>query len=119
MASPRKVALSYHGANRTIVLATLVATMLLGISAQSSTEGACSRRIQGEGEESTLVILKPDAVHFSRPMPHHTFMLLFSLLLPALLLDFTPRQGWTLQMMGRAHVLSGITGTRWRGHLTV
>lgn len=38
---------------------------LMGLSVAASAHdggGECSRRIRGEGEESTLVILKPDAV---------------------------------------------------------
>ena len=34
----------------------------LVIAAQAAEEASCSRRIRGEGEESTLIILKPDAV---------------------------------------------------------
>jgi hypothetical protein len=42
-----------------IATVLLQATVLL---AEAPGAGECSRRIRGEGEEDTLVILKPDAV---------------------------------------------------------
>ena len=50
-----------RGLVATVIAATLLlqATVLL---AEAPGAGECSRRIRGEGEEDTLVILKPDAV---------------------------------------------------------
>lgn len=40
----------------------LLVAVLLVVAAQGAEDELCSRRMRGEGEESTLIILKPDAV---------------------------------------------------------
>lgn len=41
---------------------TVLVVILPVNAAQDTPEPSCDRRIRGEGEESSLVILKPDAV---------------------------------------------------------
>jgi hypothetical protein len=44
-----------------------MALLLMGGMVRGEEAASCARRIRGEGEESTLVILKPDAVANPRP----------------------------------------------------